>query len=248
MTVVSEGSDKFRARRSVSLPVIDGHRDTNHTACPGALLYAQLPGIREATQRLIATGGAPVPAVTAVAAPTVSGVAAPGQTLTVDPGSYEPADATTNLVWLRNGAKIRGTRNAVSYTPTPDDLGAVIGVKVKTKRSGYTALTSTVTTGDAVTTATTLKVRTRRGVRKAAVGVRVRGAGTSIPPSGTITVKVGRQKQTATLVDGRARVRFPRVAGGRRKVVVRYPGSPGFAPATPARTRVRVLRKPKRRR
>lgn len=245
VTVVSEGSDKFRARRAVSLPVIDGHRDTNDTACPGGLLYAQLPAIRQATQRLIATGGAPVPAVTAVAAPTVSGVAAPGQTLTVNPGSYEPADATTNLVWQRNGTKIPGTRNAASYTPTAEDLGAVIGVKVKTKRTGYTALTSTVTTGT-VTTATALKVRTRRGVRKAAVGVRVKGTGTSVRPTGTVTVKVGRQKQTATLVDGRALVRFPRVAGGRRKVAIRYHGSPGFA-RSKARAKVRVLRKPKRR-
>ena len=41
-----------RAER-VRLPVIDGHRDTNDTACPGEYLYAKLPEIRNRTQRRI---------------------------------------------------------------------------------------------------------------------------------------------------------------------------------------------------
>jgi N-acetylmuramoyl-L-alanine amidase len=48
--VYSQGSDKFAAGQKVRLPVIDGHRDTNDTACPGAFLYAKLPGIRERAQ------------------------------------------------------------------------------------------------------------------------------------------------------------------------------------------------------
>jgi hypothetical protein len=32
------------------LPVIDGHRDTNDTACPGDRLYAQLPEVRRRAQ------------------------------------------------------------------------------------------------------------------------------------------------------------------------------------------------------
>jgi len=49
--VFSQGSDKFSAGQKVRLPVIDGHRDTNDTACPGAHLYALLPRIRARTQR-----------------------------------------------------------------------------------------------------------------------------------------------------------------------------------------------------
>jgi uncharacterized protein with LGFP repeats len=49
--VYSHGSDKFSAGQKVRLPVIDGHRDTNDTACPGAHLYAALPKIRERAQR-----------------------------------------------------------------------------------------------------------------------------------------------------------------------------------------------------
>ena len=51
--VESEGSDKYRAGRTVRLPVIDGHRDTNDTACPGRHLYAALPKIRRRAARII---------------------------------------------------------------------------------------------------------------------------------------------------------------------------------------------------
>ncbi|MBJ7357644.1 N-acetylmuramoyl-L-alanine amidase [Nocardioides sp.] len=51
--VYSQGSDKFPSGQKVRLPVIDGHRDTNDTACPGAHLYAALPRIRERTQKRV---------------------------------------------------------------------------------------------------------------------------------------------------------------------------------------------------
>jgi len=49
----STGSDKYAKGRRVRLPVIDGHRDTNDTACPGEYLYAKLPEIRNRSQRRI---------------------------------------------------------------------------------------------------------------------------------------------------------------------------------------------------
>jgi hypothetical protein len=48
--VYSHGSDRFAEGRTVTLPVIDGHRDTNQTACPGQDLYDLLPEIRRRTQ------------------------------------------------------------------------------------------------------------------------------------------------------------------------------------------------------
>lgn len=51
--VQSEGSDRFRAGSRVRLPVIDGHRDTNETACPGRHLYEALPKIRRRAARRI---------------------------------------------------------------------------------------------------------------------------------------------------------------------------------------------------
>ncbi len=48
--VRSTGSDQYRDGEMVQLPAIDGHRDTNDTACPGQRLYDRLPGIRRAAQ------------------------------------------------------------------------------------------------------------------------------------------------------------------------------------------------------
>jgi uncharacterized protein with LGFP repeats len=48
--VRSEGSDRYPEGTWVRLPVIDGHRDTNQTACPGDALYAKLPEIRRRAQ------------------------------------------------------------------------------------------------------------------------------------------------------------------------------------------------------
>ncbi|MEZ0578555.1 N-acetylmuramoyl-L-alanine amidase [Nocardioides sp. MH1] len=47
----SDGSDRFHDGRLVRLPTIDGHRDTNETACPGQHLYDVLPAVRRRTAR-----------------------------------------------------------------------------------------------------------------------------------------------------------------------------------------------------
>jgi hypothetical protein len=49
----STGSDRYRDGERVRLPIIDGHRDTNDTACPGQRLYDRLPSIRKRAQRRI---------------------------------------------------------------------------------------------------------------------------------------------------------------------------------------------------
>ncbi len=51
--VKSHGSDLYPLGTWVELPVIDGHRDTNDTECPGQLLYDFLPDIRLRTARRI---------------------------------------------------------------------------------------------------------------------------------------------------------------------------------------------------
>ena len=51
--VFSHGSDRFRYGARVKLPVLDGHRDTNQTACPGIKLYRRLPDIRVRTANRI---------------------------------------------------------------------------------------------------------------------------------------------------------------------------------------------------
>ncbi|TYL45430.1 hypothetical protein FXB39_18260 [Nocardioides sp. BGMRC 2183] len=57
VTIKSTGSDKYGAGKKVKLRVIDGHRDTNDTACPGRYLYAALPNIRRRAARRINASG-----------------------------------------------------------------------------------------------------------------------------------------------------------------------------------------------
>ncbi|MCW2814365.1 MAG: N-acetylmuramoyl-L-alanine amidase [Nocardioides sp.] len=52
--VWSHGSDRFGTGRKVTLPAIDGHRDTNETACPGERLYDRLPAVRRRAAALVA--------------------------------------------------------------------------------------------------------------------------------------------------------------------------------------------------
>ena len=53
VAVISTGSDKFRAGQRVVLPVMDGHRNTNDTDCPGIHLYRELDQIRALTAHRI---------------------------------------------------------------------------------------------------------------------------------------------------------------------------------------------------
>ncbi|MCJ7779405.1 MAG: N-acetylmuramoyl-L-alanine amidase, partial [Acidimicrobiia bacterium] len=45
-TVVSKGSYKYDEGVTVTVPVINGHRDLQHTTCPGIVMYNALPSVR----------------------------------------------------------------------------------------------------------------------------------------------------------------------------------------------------------
>jgi N-acetylmuramoyl-L-alanine amidase-like protein len=231
VAVVSEGSDKYRARKVASLPVIDGHRDTNDTACPGGLLYARLPALRTQVKQLMA--GVPVapPTVAAVVPPTITGTPAPGQPLTVTPGSYNPADATSTYAWLRNGTPIAGA-TAATYTPVGKDIGAALSVQVTTGHASYTALTESVAAPGAVIATTMVRAVTKRRVRNAVLRVRVSTVGGYKRPTGSVTVTVKKQTKTVPLVRGWAVVKFPRVRPGRTTATLSYAGDTGFAPCS----------------
>lgn len=50
VTATSQGSDRFPSGTAVRLRVIDGHRDTNETACPGRYLYEKIHVVRKRAQ------------------------------------------------------------------------------------------------------------------------------------------------------------------------------------------------------
>lgn len=239
--VVSEGSDKYRARKVASLPVIDGHRDTNDTACPGGLLYERLPALRAQVKQLMAGVPLEPPKVAAVVAPVLSGTPAPGQPLTVTPGTYNPPDATSTYAWLRNGRPIAGA-TAATYTPVGKDIGAALSVRVTTGRASYTALTESLAAPAPVIATTTVRAVTKRRVRSAVLRVRVSTVGGYKRPTGTVTVTVKKQTKTVPLVRGWAVVTFPRVRPGRATAQISYPGDTGFAAST-GTAKVRIARR-----
>ncbi|MDP3969844.1 MAG: hypothetical protein Q8Q02_16380 [Nocardioides sp.] len=103
----------------VTLAVIDGHRDTNDTACPGQHLYDAFPAIRRRTKRRVnryhqrAVISEPF---------TGSGRAVMGATLPLRSGSWTPAETTPTYIWLREGARIAGA-TAATYRLVPADVG-----------------------------------------------------------------------------------------------------------------------------
>ena len=110
--VKSEGSDKFPSGRVVTLPVIDGHRDTNDTACPGGNLYAQLGAVRAATAGVIAASTLKLKTPY-----TLKGRPIVGRTLKVVDGKFKPSTAAVTFQWVRNEVAIVGA-TAATYVLT----------------------------------------------------------------------------------------------------------------------------------
>lgn len=59
VTVTSNGSTRYAAGTRVTIPVINGHRDSSLTECPGDYVYALLPQIRANVASRIAAAASP---------------------------------------------------------------------------------------------------------------------------------------------------------------------------------------------
>jgi hypothetical protein len=234
--VVSEGSDKFRSGKVVTLPVIDGHRDTNDTACPGSNLYAALPAIRTRTSAIIAAAQQQPMTVTSPA--TLTGVPVLGRTLTATPGVVEPADALPSYAWLRNGAAITGATGP-SYTPVVEDVGTQLGVRVTHTRAGYFDTVQDLSAPGLTMAPSLVTVRAVGRIGRALIHVEVTPVGLSTTATGVVSVRVNRRKKAVTLTDGRATARFIAFSKGRYDVLAKYSGDSVLLRSRTA-TRVRV--------
>ena len=123
--VTSEGSDKFPSGKVVTLPVIDGHRDTNDTACPGGNVYAQLGNLRAASRGrdrgLDAQAQEAVPRGRAT-----PGWRAPSTSSTGSSSRRTPRSPTSGPA---TGCAIDGAVGS-SYVVTEADVAQVVGVVV----------------------------------------------------------------------------------------------------------------------
>ena len=153
---------------------------------------------------------------------TVTGTPRLGQTLSLTPGTYTPADSAFYYRWLRDGTPIPGGHLA-TYQLGTDDLGHEVAAQVTLRKGNYAERVETVPVG-LVRTTSAVVVRAAGRKRGAVVTVRVSGAGAG-PAAGEVRVQVGKQKVTVTLEAGRARVTLTRLQPGAKKAVVRYLGS-----------------------
>ena len=231
--VTSEGSDKFASGRVVTLPVIDGHRDTNDTACPGGNLYARLADIRSAAAGVIAA------ATLKLKTPfDVDGRTILGHTLNVRDGKFKPSDAAVTYQWLRDGVAIPGAL-AASYAPTSDDVAHLLGVVVTGSLPGVEPVSQTVSLSKAIRSIPVCSVRTqRKRGGKVAVHFEVTAPGIA-EPDGTVVVKLGSHQRTLTVTKGKATARFVGVDPGRYRVRCQYAGGTLVEPGN-ARDWVRV--------
>ncbi len=227
--VTSEGSDKYSASRVVKLPTIDGHRDTNDTACPGQNLYNVLPTIRRRTQAVIDRYRDTADPITVSRPATLSGTPGFGQRLRVDPGAYTPADATRTYAWARDGVVIKGATGS-SYVCTAADVGTVLSAGLKLTAPGREPVSQVMQAPGRVTAPSDVSVRTRGGRKGyATVYVQVSAPeGSTARPTGKVRVQVNGRKKAVPLQDGAAAARFGRGRGfkpGRYNVTVIYPGN-----------------------
>ncbi len=226
--VVSEGSDKYRSGRVANLPVIDGHRDTNDTACPGANLYAKLPAIRRKTDKIIAA--AQQQPIVVSKPTTLSGRPVLGETLTTNPATIAPSDATTSYVWLRDGAAIGGATGP-TYVAGTDDIGTQLSVRITHARSGYQSAQETLSADGVTKVRSAMKVWTRGGPGRAKVIIDLSAVGLDTVPTGRVKIKINNRKKWVDIKpDGRAKATFIGFAARRYEVIVRYPGSETMLP------------------
>jgi surface antigen len=200
--------------------------------------HARAEGYKNSPVRSDPVGPVVIGEITAATPSTLTGRPRVGQVLTVQPGEVLPADATTTIEWLRDGVPISGA-TATTYSPVAADLGTFLSARITRSRRNYGDLVETLALERAVTAKPAVTMTAEGRSRRAVVHVELTVPG--IVVAGQVTVKVGTQVATATLVDGRARVVVRGVEPGERRVRVWYAGDGPIRPAKAAGT-VRVLR------
>jgi hypothetical protein len=237
-TVVSEGSDKFKAGKTVTLPVIDGHRDTNDTACPGSNLYAVLDQVRQRTDAIVDAAQQQPMSFTRPA--SVVGAPVLGGRLKARLPKGQPEGTTAGFAWLRDGVDIAGATGK-AYQPTAEDAARQLSVRITLTCPGYVTTEVVASAADIVRVQTTLEVRESGRGGRVKVRTRVVPVGMDGVPTGALRVKVNQRKKRVDLRNGRRNATFVGFTKGRYPVVVRYSGDGVFLP-TRAVSEVRVRR------
>jgi len=99
-------------------------------------------GYESTTMTTDETGTIDFGTLTATPTPTITGVARVGNPLTVVAGTWLPRPVDLAYQWMRDGEDIDDATE-IRYTPTAEDLDAVISVRVEATKLGYFSETMT---------------------------------------------------------------------------------------------------------
>ncbi len=223
ISVVSAGggSNRHPNGRTVTFQRISGHRDGNSTACPGALLYAQLPRLRD-----MAAGRAP-----ATAPPEAEGQPA---ALTVEPATaafpYPQPVRVAGRLTDATGAGVGGRRVTVQIATSKGwrPVGTVLSAGDGSWAAEFPATRSwdvRAVSNDVRSTRARVVVAATVAARAAAPRVRAgRSAvvtGTIRPRKASVLVEAARQAGPNGTRFVRAFTLRARSAGGRFRAAVR---------------------------
>lgn len=225
IAVASEGSDRYRTGTRPRLHVIDGHRDTNDTACPGSNLYAALPTIRRRAAAALSGGNA----VEVTVEPVLRGELAVDETLTIVPGSTQPPPALVRYQWRRNGTVIDGA-TAASYRTTTTDVGSIVSAVVTYSSAGSQATQRTLSAAGPIRARPSIEVTATGSRRGVVVTVTVTAAGAQAAASGAVVIALPKRERSVVMTGGRVRVRLRRPLMRARPLSVRYAGNSEILP------------------
>ncbi|MGZ4437477.1 MAG: CHAP domain-containing protein [Nocardioidaceae bacterium] len=155
---------------------------------------------------------------------TPAGRPQPGQTLTLDTGSFTPADADVRIQWVRGGVAVPGM-TGTSYPVTAADLGQRIKARVILTKPGYDSLWQRTPLTPRVKSVPTMTVTTTPGTGRMRVGVTLAAPGVTAVPGVVRIWSGGRLLAEVPLRGGSASTTLTGLPAGTRNFSVRYPGS-----------------------
>ncbi|WP_313405489.1 LamG-like jellyroll fold domain-containing protein [Aeromicrobium sp.] len=199
------------------------------TTQPGtyALTYsvADANGNQTMATRIVEVEGVKAPVNTA--RPKVTGPMSVGSVLSVDRGTWRNDDtATFEAQWLRDGQPIRGATGG-GYRLTTADIGRAISVRVTASTAGNQPVSATSTASRVAKAASTVRAKVAKkrikAKQRAKVAIRVAAPATA---NGRVLVKLrGRVVADGIVRNGKVKVRLPRLAVGKHRLVIRYLGN-----------------------
>lgn len=163
--------------------------------------------------------------------PSVLGTPKLGETLTVQPGDYQPSDADVAIQWLRDGEPVLNATGP-TYQLTNLDLGAHISARVTLSRAGYTSSTVDSPATTRVKTDPRIAVSVERVNKRFKVLVTVTAPGVETV-AGTLVVRIAGTRQEVELRgNGTARIVLRDLKPGERTLTVRFTGSDSVSQAS----------------